>query len=235
MTTVTVHGGRPAVNVKVQNFGGQDLISAIQGRFGCDQETAEQASEMAWDSAVSNFWNYWQEPNVDGDGAHQLEYYFGSGVTADCAGRSGGWLEVHGLPDPVEDWGPALVAKWAKFEADVLADVEHYSAAETILDDIESSRWARRVVPTSPCQCGIALRSAQAEPGAELFNFHEVDGKIVCRVDEQRIRDAAPDLLAASRDALESLRRLPSTPDAYRVTCISQLESAIAKATGGQS
>ena len=52
---------------------------------------------------------------------------------------------------------------------------------------------------------------------------------------DARLIDAASDLLAASRDALESLRRLPSTPDAYRVTCISQLESAIAKATGGQS
>ena len=40
------------------------------------------------------------------------------------------------------------------------------------------------------------------------------------------------DLLAAASDALESLRRLPDAPDAYRVTCIAQLESAIAKATG---
>ena len=47
-----------------------------------------------------------------------------------------------------------------------------------------------------------------------------------------RLIAAAPDLLAAASDALESLRRLPNAPDAFRVTCIAQLSAAIAKATG---
>lgn len=43
---------------------------------------------------------------------------------------------------------------------------------------------------------------------------------------------AAPALLAALEDALESLRRLPDAPDAYRITCINQAEDAIASARG---
>lgn len=43
---------------------------------------------------------------------------------------------------------------------------------------------------------------------------------------------AAPDLLSAAKDALESLLRLPDTEGAYRVTNISQLRAAIAKAEG---
>lgn len=205
MTTVTVHEGRPAVNVKVHDFGGPDLIAAIQDRFGCDLETAEQASEIAWDSAVSNFWLYWQG-HVDD---HPIDPYFSQDVTTGCAGRSGGWLEVYGLPEPVEDWPPALVAQWASFEADVLADVEHYSATETILGDIEVNRWA--------------------EPGAELRNFRDVDGETVCLVDEQRIRAAAPDLLAAC-ELIAALADGQGRANLLEVAA--QAREAIAKATG---
>jgi hypothetical protein len=41
---------------------------------------------------------------------------------------------------------------------------------------------------------------------------------------------AAPDLLAALEDALESLLHLKDAPGAYRVTCISQARAAIARA-----
>lgn len=37
-----------------------------------------------------------------------------------------------------------------------------------------------------------------------------------------------PTLLEAAMDALESLRRLPDVDGAYRITCIQQLERAIA-------
>lgn len=42
---------------------------------------------------------------------------------------------------------------------------------------------------------------------------------------------AAPELLDAAKDALESLRRLQDAEGAYRVTNIQQLETAIRKAT----
>ena len=44
-----------------------------------------------------------------------------------------------------------------------------------------------------------------------------------------------PDLLSAAKDALESLRRLPDSEGAFRITCIGQLEKAIAKAEGRAS
>lgn len=50
--------------------------------------------------------------------------------------------------------------------------------------------------------------------------------------DNARLIAAAPDLLEAAKDALESLRRLSDTDGAYRVTNISQLQAAIAKAGG---
>lgn len=43
---------------------------------------------------------------------------------------------------------------------------------------------------------------------------------------------AAPALYEALWDALQSLKRLPNVPDAYRVTCIAQAEKALARANG---
>ncbi len=45
---------------------------------------------------------------------------------------------------------------------------------------------------------------------------------------------AAPDLLAALEDCLQSLERLPDRDGAYRVTCISQARAALNKARGQQ-
>lgn len=45
-----------------------------------------------------------------------------------------------------------------------------------------------------------------------------------------RLISAAPDLLSAAMDALESLKRLKDADGAYRVTNISQLQDAIKKA-----
>lgn len=47
-----------------------------------------------------------------------------------------------------------------------------------------------------------------------------------------RLISAAPDLLSAAMDALESLKRLKDADGAYRVTNISQLQTAIKKAIG---
>ena len=90
------------------------------------------------------------------------------------------------------------------------------------------------------------------EPGKQWLEIAELDDDgypgneiaiIVNRLGEPsseqwanaRLIAAAPDLLEAASDALESLRRLPDAPDAYRVTCIGQLEAAVAKATGGEA
>lgn len=43
---------------------------------------------------------------------------------------------------------------------------------------------------------------------------------------------AAPELMAALKDAVESLKRLPDVDGAYRQTCINEAEKAIRKAEG---
>lgn len=53
-------------------------------------------------------------------------------------------------------------------------------------------------------------------------NGHEANAKLI---------SAAPELLIAAKDALESLKRLPDAEGAFRATCIYELEHAIAKAT----
>jgi len=47
-----------------------------------------------------------------------------------------------------------------------------------------------------------------------------------------RLIAAAPELLESAKDALESLKRLPNTEGAYRITVIQELQAAIAKAEG---
>ncbi len=56
-----------------------------------------------------------------------------------------------------------------------------------------------------------------------------------CQLEPQEqcaMHRAAPELLKAAKDALESLRRLHDANGAYRVSCIFQLESAIRHAGG---
>ena len=85
-----------------------------------------------------------------------------------------------------------------------------------------------------PWRAGLTF---MAEPGYVVAGEGETF-QIVARINPERreanasLIAAAPDLLAAATDALESLRRLPDAPDAYRVTCIAQLIRAIARATG---
>jgi hypothetical protein len=62
--------------------------------------------------------------------------------------------------------------------------------------------------------------SYDISPEAPLFIDHIANARLIA------------ELLEAAQDALESLRRLPDTEDAYRVTCIGQLVRAIAKARG---
>jgi hypothetical protein len=47
-----------------------------------------------------------------------------------------------------------------------------------------------------------------------------------------RLIAAAPDLLAALKDCVESLARMPDHDGAYRVTCLRQARAAISKAGG---
>jgi hypothetical protein len=62
--------------------------------------------------------------------------------------------------------------------------------------------------------------------------YSEETGKRVATVFETGATQAIaalPDLLAALADCLQSLSRLPDTPDAYRITCMGQARAALLK------
>jgi len=67
---------------------------------------------------------------------------------------------VQGL-DPVEQWDAIALAKWAKFEKRIKAELAYRCELETVLEDIRVNKWHRK--------------------GAELYNFlNRSDGTIVC-------------------------------------------------------
>ena len=68
---------------------------------------------------------------------------------------------------------------------------------------------------------GIVTRICYPDP--KVDTSAEADARLIA---------AAPDLLAALSDCLESLSRMPGSPGAYRITCMTQARTAIAKAAG---
>lgn len=91
--------------------------------------------------------------------------------------------------------------------------------------------WHHNVSPRFPIYSGDS--PATIVHVAQVLTRRIGEGEVRANM---RLIVAAPDLLAAAKDALESLRRLPdqSHPPAYRVTCMAQLERAIAKAEGAE-
>jgi hypothetical protein len=91
--------------------------------------------------------------------------------------------------------------------------------------------WVVGVYRFRKSGCTVQRPAVQATTGAyicpEICTTSHVNDETEANA---RLIAAAPDLLAALRDALESLRRLPNAEGAYRVTCIGQAEAAIKKA-----
>lgn len=131
----------PAINVKVYNFSVSSEQVAAQ--FGCDDKTAAQALEYAFETAREQFWEAAQEWAAE---------IFGSGHKVYSEGRSGGWLYVDGLA-PLDSWNAVDVAKWSKLDRYCREEIKYRTSAEQVLEDIEANEWAK--------------------PGAELFNFVE--------------------------------------------------------------
>lgn len=140
----------PALNVK---YYGRSHVNAVVAHFNCDDKTAEQACEFAWQSARENFWE--QAPELARD-------IFGPHVNVFSAGRSGGWLIVEGLPD-VESWDAIALGKWSKFARLIAADIKWRTDWEQVRDDIEANQWAK--------------------PGAELYNMVDTDAGTRCIAD----------------------------------------------------
>ena len=133
----------PAVNIKVYNLG--CTTDDVMQKFGCTEEVAEKALQFAFDAECRDFWEYWQDTTGDVEnglyGSPEYAFFPGEKVMVQCAGRSGGWLIVQGLP-PVEEWNAIMVSRWNKFQRAVKEGVAYKISKESLLDDIEANKWA---------------------------------------------------------------------------------------------
>lgn len=119
---VDTHGreGFPAVNVKVY----RDIRDAWND-FEREEEhdprfTLEWVYEHVSDDALSDiFWmtceHEFEYLESWATGADGDSLFPGERVTLYRGGRSGGWVEVDGLPE-LEEWDAVRLARWRKFE-----------------------------------------------------------------------------------------------------------------------
>lgn len=153
---VQSHGhGNPAVNVKIyKSFrdvklplhmgssyptGHPELISHSYTDDGFTHDWIESWCENNQDSANA----IWDMCCIDGyEQAKDLaKDLFGPFVEVWAEGRSGGWLEVEGLP-PVEGWDAVALGQWRKFEKHcrLLADDIPYQFVTSVyLNDWEEA------------------------------------------------------------------------------------------------
>jgi hypothetical protein len=141
----------PTINVKVYSLGLS--VDALTTKYGCDDDTAEQALTFAFESQQQQFWEQAEELARD---------IFGSHVKVYSSGRSSGWLIVRNLPD-LESWDAVEVGKWSKFARLIAADIKWRTSAETLADDIEANEW-----------CKV---------GAERYNFVDTSNGPTCIAD----------------------------------------------------
>ncbi len=153
----------PAVNIKVYNSL-YPTVKAVMDKWGVEEEVAEKAVELALDSHKEQFWMYWTDKETLND------YFPGYYAKAYCAGRSGGWLEVHNLSEVV-DWDAVALMRWYRFQRDVLRDVAFYTSKELLMETIEANEYYKE--------------------GSTEYNFFETpEGETVCLADARKdIRD----------------------------------------------
>jgi hypothetical protein len=136
----------PAVNVKTYAYGNGN-VKAVQKHFNCTEEVAEKACNFAFESEQEQFWEYWQDKTGDLEnglhGSPEYAYFPGYDVTIEQGGRSGGWLEVSGLPD-IAEWDAILLMRWRRFELAVLDDVKYRCSIEAWIEGIEANDWAEK-------------------------------------------------------------------------------------------
>lgn len=142
---VQTRNGHPSVQVKGLMWPHPQRIA---DRLNVDEATAENASRLAYESACESFWEEWR--NVDRYPQPDDRPYFDRPVYVYQDGRQGGWLYVTGLP-PIETWDAVVLAKWARFQRDVEADVAYRCSLDNIVETIVANQWT--------------------EPGAELYNL----------------------------------------------------------------
>lgn len=155
----------PALNVKVYGFGWN--LAKLAARLKCSEALAEQAANLAYESAQREFWDEraadclnfamlgeLEASEVKPAGLKRAPFQ----VYSD--GRSGGWLIVEGLPD-VTTWNAVQFGKWRKFARLIRAEIRDLLSFEQTADNIEANNWH--------------------QTGAELYNFIDrKDGTHAC-------------------------------------------------------
>ena len=138
---VVLRKGLPAINVKVYKLPSvtafldhHDKItkSAYIEDWTSEEERAEKALEIAFETTQEFFWDYWLMPNS--------EYFPGHTVSTYPNGRSGGWLVVRGLPD-FDTWDAIMLGRWCRFEKDVRSDVDYLTSDEVMFESIDANGW----------------------------------------------------------------------------------------------
>lgn len=138
----TLHGGRPAVNIKCYKGIFDAPFPLDLGKFS--EDGGKTWEEVKVDPAYTPQWIEDNICNQDLENyrsivaddvlvilvyeAKELFQEAGYDVEIDSAGRSGGWLEVHGL-DEIENWSEDLVEVWKTLETRCEDAVENFPAA----------------------------------------------------------------------------------------------------------
>jgi hypothetical protein len=139
MIEITLHGGNPAINIKCyKGFFDAELSPDMDPDFN-DKWVQDNMTE----EAQSFWWNQTAEWEVE----HLIDE--GKRIFDDIdyspeifqSGRSGGWLEVRGLPDP-EDWDKDLIDAWIEFERLCTLIVEDFP--RTLLETVYANVWEHR-------------------------------------------------------------------------------------------
>jgi len=162
----------PAVNIKVYRTPGIDAARKALEARGVAPRVVERALEWAFNSACRNWWD--GEPEYCAD-CHLVPCEgFSSDYRIDQEGRSGGWLVVTGLGEPL-DWTPEQVAAWDAFEGAIHESIERALEKGSILEEIDSNRWAEEfaqeynfIDTASGCVCMADVNRAKAEACAKI-------------------------------------------------------------------
>lgn len=136
----TIHDGKPAVNIKCYKGIYDASLPLDLGRESSDG--GKTWNEMKSDPAFTHQWiqdnmketelmDWWymvSSDAVDQYAEHCKEMFQEAGYDVEIytGGRSGGWLEVHGLEDLLWDWPEDLQDLWESFVTQTEEAVENF-------------------------------------------------------------------------------------------------------------
>ena len=149
---IDIHGGKPAVNIKVYRGLESVKFPINMGRYSEDggKTWKDSITDLDFDRTwiLRNMSDQeiveWHDITAQDRILLLIEIAIGEFQDAGYhveiyqAGRSGGWLEVSGLPD-IEDWGEDLFDLWKDFENACQAEVEAFP--ESMAVDIYMNIW----------------------------------------------------------------------------------------------